>query len=584
MKKKTISFILALIMAFGLSAFAPVSAEGYYTPEAEQLKLLGVFQGTDLGFELERQPTRLEGLVMFVRLLGREAEAKELADNDCAFTDVPDWGRGYVNYAYENGLTKGVGEGRFGSSEDMNALAYTTFMLRALGYRDGEGDFTYEGAVAFAEQIGMYSAADVGELADYPFLRDNVAKVSMLALGTAISAGERTLLEKLVGDGAIAADTAAEINPDASKSVVVHFIDVGQADAILIQKGGAAMLIDGGNKADSGTVVDYIRAQGIETLDYVVATHPHEDHIGGLGAVIRTFDVKNLIMPDVVTTTVIFEDTLHAIEQKRLEIALPAYGDTYDLNGAAFTVLAPIGSAYTGLNDYSVVLKLVNGSNSFLFTGDAEKISEGEMLARDGGILKSDVLKVGHHGSESSTSAAFLAAADPAYAVISVGADNPYGLPDASVLALLQSRNIGILRTDEQGTVICTGNGRMLVFNGQPPQAAGAAPGDTPDGTASGIVIGAVDKKAEIVTLTNSGPADVDLSGWVLVSVAGNQRFAFPAVTLGASQSLTVASGGATGDLIWTSANIWNNESSDPARLYDAGGKLVSSYGDEELA
>lgn len=591
MRKRVISILLVLIMTLSLISVAQAAEPGNYTSEAELLSALGVFRGTDNGFELNREPTRLEGLIMMIRLLGKEAEAQSLSNQDCIFSDVPDWGKGYVNFAYSNGLTKGIGNNLFGSNDKINALAYTTFMLRTLGYNDGNGDFTYSQSIQFATQIGMYSEADATELTENAFLRDHVAKISMLALGTNIKNGNISLLDKLSNDGAVSQDVASQIKAYLSGRLKVHFINVGQADSVLITKGNDAMLIDGGNNADADLIISYVKSHNVKSLKYVVATHPHEDHIGGLSEVIRSFNVENIIMPDVISTTRTFEDLLSAISDMGLRITRPVPGNTYELDQATFMILAPNSSSYADLNNYSVVIKLVNGSNSFLFTGDAEMLSESEMLEKDRNLLDSDVLKVGHHGSDSSTSSPFLYAVSPQYAVISVGADNDYGHPSETVLNELAASGAKIYRTDKDGTVVFTSDGKKITVDKAGSSTAGGnsgesgntnKQGDKTDGSPStgsvNVVISSVNKKAELVTIKNYGSADIDLTGWKLVSVTGNQTFIFPSYILKANGTVTIASGGATGDLIWTTANIWNNPGKDPAHLYDAQGNLISTF------
>lgn len=218
---------------------------------------------------------------------------------------------------------------------------------------------------------------------------------------------------------------AEEVDPNLSENLKVHFLDVGQADSILVQlPNGQTMLIDAGNNSDANFVVDYIKKAGIKKIDYLVGTHPHEDHIGGLDAVIKDFDIGKVIMPNKTHTTDTFKDVLTATQNKGLKITKAEAGKVLlDENGLNITILAPSGSSYEELNNYSAVIKLTFGKTSFLFTGDAEDISEFEMLAKSISP-KADVLKVEHHGSDSSTSAGFLKAVDPAYAVISVGTDN----------------------------------------------------------------------------------------------------------------------------------------------------------------
>ncbi len=251
---------------------------------------------------------------------------------------------------------------------------------------------------------------------------------------------------------------------EATSNLEVHFIDVGQADSILIKSGEEAMLIDAGNNADGDMVVNYIKEQGINKLKYIIGTHPHEDHIGGLDDVIDNFDIEKIIMPKIMHTTKTFEDVLSSISNKGLKITYPIVGKEYTLNDATLIILAPNSEEYKELNNYSVVVKLIHGENSYIFTGDAEVLSEKEMLENNIEILDSDVLKIGHHGSTTSTSEEFLNAVNPKYAVISVGKDNEYGHPHREIIELLGEKNIEVLRTDEMGTIISTSDGTIIDF------------------------------------------------------------------------------------------------------------------------
>lgn len=243
----------------------------------------------------------------------------------------------------------------------------------------------------------------------------------------------------------------------------IHFIDVGQADSILIQDGDTSMLIDAGNNADAKTIINYLKKQGVKKLSYVVGTHPHEDHIGALDTVIKTFDVEKILMPNVTSNTNTYRDVLYAIKNKNLKITVPNPGNTFTLGRSEFTVLAPNSAEYEDVNDYSIVMKLNHGSRSFLFTGDAEKVSESEILKKKYN-LQADVLKIAHHGSKSSTSDKFLKAVDPKYAVISVGRDNNYGHPTQKTLNRLKVRKVPIYRTDENGTIVITSDGNNINF------------------------------------------------------------------------------------------------------------------------
>ena len=246
--------------------------------------------------------------------------------------------------------------------------------------------------------------------------------------------------------------------------VIVHFIDVGQGDATLIQTSGGTVLIDGGDRHATDDLMSYLRRLGINNITYVVATHPHSDHIGGLITVLNEINVENIMMPQVAHTTITFADFITAIEESGLAPYSPNINDTFSIGEAIFTVVAPNSSGYSSLNDYSIVLRMDYGDVSFLFTGDAESVSEYEMLQNNHNISV-DVLQVGHHGSSTSTTHEFLEAVSPEIAVISVGANNRYGHPHASVINRLQSSEVIIYRTDIHGTVVVSSDGNNIIVH-----------------------------------------------------------------------------------------------------------------------
>lgn len=238
----------------------------------------------------------------------------------------------------------------------------------------------------------------------------------------------------------------------------VNFIDVGQGDSILVQlPDGQNMLVDAGTRDAGITVINYLKKAGVKKIDYLVATHPHEDHIGGMAAVIRGFDIGMIYMPKATHTTKTYIDLLETIQSKGLKItAVEAGIKIIDSGGLSVLVLAPNSASYKDLNNYSAVIKITYGKIGFLLTGDALAQSEKEMLAK-GINLKADVLKVGHHGSYSSTDQGFLDAVNPKYAVISVGAGNDYGYPHDAVLRRLSG--IQLYRADLDGNVVFTTDG-----------------------------------------------------------------------------------------------------------------------------
>lgn len=256
----------------------------------------------------------------------------------------------------------------------------------------------------------------------------------------------------------------SESEPIVKWNLEIHFIDVDQGDAILIKQDGYNLLIDAGDNAYGQRVVDYLKDNNVGHLDYLIGTHPHADHIGGMDDVINAFSIGKIIMPKVCHTTKTFEDVIEAIKQKGLKITTPRVGDTYTLGESEFTILAPNSSDYENLNNYSIISRLAFGNNSFIFTGDAEEISESETLA-NGYTLKSDLLKVGHHGSNTSTSQEFLDAVSPKYAVIQVGKDNRYGHPTEDILSRLYRANIEVYRNDMDGDIVVKSDGDNITFS-----------------------------------------------------------------------------------------------------------------------
>lgn len=251
----------------------------------------------------------------------------------------------------------------------------------------------------------------------------------------------------------------------ASGRMEVHFIDVGQGDATLIICDGHAMLFDTGEN-DKGVLLQfYLMRQGVDHLDYVIGSHPEADHIGGMDVILLKYDCNQVIMPDVEADTETYRDVLEAMEYRGCQTTVPEIGQIYQLGEAFFTIIAPNKEDYgDNINNYSVGIKLVHGENAFIFTGDAENPAEKDML--DNGIfLDADVLKAGHHGSSDASSAEFVEAVSPRYAVISCGKENDYGHPHKETLDELEAVGAEIFRTDEMGSIIAISDGTELTWN-----------------------------------------------------------------------------------------------------------------------
>jgi competence protein ComEC len=266
--------------------------------------------------------------------------------------------------------------------------------------------------------------------------------------------------------------------------LTVHFLDVGQADCTLIQlPNGEEALIDAGNYGDGSYITSYLKNLNIDDIEYLILTHPHEDHIGSAKEIINNFTVEKIYMPDVLTDSNLYESTMLAIEDKDIEIIFAEPGlkiiDSTDLK---FQLLSPKSMYYSELNEYSAAAKLEYSNASFLFTGDAESVSELEMLGGDFN-LDSDVLKIGHHGGRTSSSNDFLKAVTPEYSIISCGEDNSYGHPHIETLNRLSDIGSEIYRTDELGTIVVVSDGQSISLTSDEIIEIPLAPAQTVPGT-----------------------------------------------------------------------------------------------------
>ena len=249
--------------------------------------------------------------------------------------------------------------------------------------------------------------------------------------------------------------------PVSGGEVQFHFIDVGQGDAALIRTEAGDILIDAGTNSSEDELKAYLDSMGVKDLEYAVFTHPHEDHIGGADMVLSTYNVKRVVLPDVTATTKVFERMMDAIEAEKCEVieATPDY--VFNVGEVKCTILAPISTSYTETNNYSVVIRADYGETSVLFTGDAEVDAEAEMLERYRfkDTLDCDLLKAGHHGSDTSSGQEFLNAVTPAYAVISVGEGNTYDHPKQETLTKYDAMKIQYFRTDKEGSIVFVSTG-----------------------------------------------------------------------------------------------------------------------------
>lgn len=256
------------------------------------------------------------------------------------------------------------------------------------------------------------------------------------------------------------------VNDDTSNiegTLEVHYINVGQADSIFLKNSNQTMLIDSGDSDGYEVIIPYLNKLGIKKIDTIVFTHPHKDHIGSGSKIVDSFDIGNVYMSSKVTNTKTFENLLDTIELKGIDIIIPEVGEKIDFGSCDVTILGPV-KEYKEINDNSLVLKVKFGNSKFIFTGDMEEKSEKDIV-ETGLDLSSDVLKVAHHGSDSSSSYVFLKEVNPKYAVISCGIDNSYNHPNDIILSRLNDVGAEVFRTDKLGTIVAISDGENITFN-----------------------------------------------------------------------------------------------------------------------
>ena len=449
--KRILSAVMALVLALMLLP-TNCTAANEALDAAQALNAIGLFSGTGADeqgnpqYELERQPTRQEAITMLVKLVGGTEESSK-GGWKTPFTDVDDWAKNWVGYAYAKGLTAGTSATTFGANDKTTAAQYLTFVLKALGY-DANSDFSWDNAWPLAEQVGISK----GEYsAQTHFTRGDMALISYRALSAKMKGSNKPLREVVFGTP-----------KDEESFFDVHFIDVGQADAALVICDGKTMLIDGGNREDSQLIYTYLKNQNVTHLDYVVATHAHEDHVGGLSGALNYATVGTALCSVSNHDSKVFQNFVTQLAKHGKQITVPKAGDEFSLGSATVQVLGPVRKS-DDPNNMSLVLRIVYGNTSFLFTGDAEREEEQDILAA-GYELESTVLKVGHHGSENSTTYPFLREIMPEYAVISVGKDNSYGHPTPEALSRLHDADATVLRTDINGLICCSSDGDDVYF------------------------------------------------------------------------------------------------------------------------
>ncbi len=441
------------------------------------------------------------------------------------FTDVSNdyWASPYIYDMESRGIVSGYGDGTFGPENmvlrceyakmlmgvadlsgetalgtpyiDVNTKEWYFPYIRATqqyinGYTYGENLYFFPEATASREDVVVALMKAMGDdLSEYYYMDnlladvftdyDDIAVHNRPYIAAAVDRGfitghqEGTFKPQ---DPIIRAEICAILYrafpPSKTKStpavepgnnLTVSFLDVGQGDSAFIElPDNKCLLIDAGEAKSADYIISYIKDKGYQKIDYVVATHPHADHIGGMSKVLKSFEVGQFFLPDAVTDTKTYEELLKTIKDKNIPvIAASAAVRVCEGENYLAYFISPNGTNYEKLNDYSAAIKLIYGQTSFLFMGDVEVTSEKEIIANNIDV-SANVLKLGHHGSKTSTSDEFLSLVNPSYAIISCGEDNSYGHPHAPTVERLNARSINIFRTDKDGTIVIESNGNYI--------------------------------------------------------------------------------------------------------------------------
>lgn len=375
-------------------------------------------------------------------------------------------------------------------------------------------------------------------------------------------------------------------DPVASENLTVHFIDVGQGDSILLEYDGKTMLVDAGERDQGSVVTAYLQDQSVSSIDYVVATHPHSDHIGGMDEVLSSFEVGYFIDSGFPHTSKTYENMLTAVDEKDIPFEVAEKGEKIEFDPAVdIEVLNPKSEYSDELNENSVVLRVSYGEVSFLLMGDAGLETE-EKLMNAGSDLDSDILKVGHHASRSGSGEAFISAVSPEVSIIELGAGNDYGHPHAEVLERLQKAS-RVYRTDLDGSILVTTDGSTYTIITQKTgleetesEEVESEMRGVSDSQESTVYVSDLSLKDEWVKITNKGSSPVSLAGWKIEDEGNNHEYSFTSFTLEsqATVALYTGKGTDTATELYMGSNspIWNNDG-DTAYLFDNNGKLVSS-------
>ncbi|WP_214779784.1 S-layer homology domain-containing protein [Bacillus sp. ISL-45] len=538
--------------------FTDVHSSYNFYDEVMYLYDRGIISGYGNGeFKPNAVVTRDAAAAMIGRALKLDGTQRNTTFSDVGASN---YASGFIDSAVKQGIISGYADGTYRPKEPVTRGQMAIFLARAF---------------KLSNEANVYFSDVSPSITAYSSIK------KILAFGITTGYADNTFRpNKQLSRGDFSAFLARALNdsfkvepPASSGKLAVHFLDVDQGDSsLLITPNGKTILIDGGKQTAGEKVVSYLKAAGVTSIDYLVATHPDADHIGGLIPVLNQIPVKNVIDSGKSHTSQTYMDYLTLIDQKNIPFHVAQTGEFIDVDPAIKVQVLNSGDGSSDNNEASVVLKVTHGSKSYLFTGDAGIQAEADMVSSFD--VNADVLKVSHHGSETGSSQLFLNEVTPTWAVLSFGEGNSYGHPDSVVVNRLTAMG---------ATVVPTTNGDIAFeSNGSSIQLIKGVPGTEPQPTPNTgkIDITNLDLSQEIVTLKNIDTSDVPMDGWTLISVDGNQQYEFPSdFVLKKGASVTVTTGRSAYEsrpthLLWTTAYTWDNNG-DAARLVDPQGTII---------
>lgn len=462
--------LIAVVLAFSLlppkrtsaSTFSDVPTSHRFYNDISYLLDKGVI-APSVKYGVDDKVTRAEVAVMVSKSLGLDGTKRATKFKDVTATHQAS---GYIDSAVNADIISGFPDGTFRPNELVDRGQMAIFLARAFKLTQESSANFKDMSPAVASYTYVKNIIQAGITSGFP---DNTFRPAEKLTRGQISA----FLARAMQGGSV---------PSSGKDLMVHYIDVGQGDAILIQSpNGKNMLIDGGPKSAGDKVVSFLKSKGVSTLDVVVATHPDADHIGGLISVLNNFKINQFIDSGKVHTTQTFYEMLQVIDKKNIPFTLAKTNDSIYLDSALKTTVLFADENASDNNDASIVIRTVYGSVSFLFTADAGTNIEGKLLSRSD--LKSTYLKAGHHGSNTSSSASFIQVVKPAGTILSYGKANSYGHPHAEVIDRLNVVGSKIYSTAESGDITITTDGTKHTVSAKPwvaPTKPAPAPTPTP--------------------------------------------------------------------------------------------------------